>query len=196
MNKLIVIYFFVFSLSAWAVDPKNLPDSSNQLKQWESGEELDSSYQPKKETIRLSWKLGLSAHKDWLEKESNFFSAQVPVLAELYFPITSSFEWLLQAGAGFRLEMEKREACDPSFIPDPPRGTLADNEILQKWYKRDLERATNKDTCYKKKKKEYEYIPYFIGQTGFKYGSDIYVMLQGGTIISLAGDMDWTAELL
>ena len=39
-------------------------------------------------------------------------------------------------------------------------------------------------------------MPYFIGQTGFKYGSDIYIALQGGATMHIEGDIDWTAEFL
>ena len=150
MNKLIVIYFLMLSLNAYALDSKVSSESINQLKQGELVEDLDHSSQPKGEATRLSWKLGLSAHKDWLKKESSFFAVQVPALVELQFPIASSFEWLLQAGVGFRLELTKREICNPSFIPEKPTGNFA-GEFFQKHYKKRLAKATNKETCRKKR---------------------------------------------
>ena len=170
----------MLSISTWAIEPKALPDRPPQFKEMESSVESNNSSQSKKEKRGFSWKVGLSVYKDLIKTESAFFSIQVPVLAELYFPVVSSFEWVLQAGAGFRLKMEKREFCNPELIPDPPSGALADREFWQKQYKEDLERSTNKATCFKKKEKEYWYTPYFIGRTGFKYGSDIYAVLQGG----------------
>ena len=178
-----------------AEKPKAFSDNASQPEKINPSEESNNSSQFKKKK-HLSWKVGLSVYKDVIEKDSDFFSLQVPALIELYFPVSPSFEWLLQTGAGFRLEAEKKEFCDPKFIPDPPSEALADSELMQKLYKEELERDTNKKTCFKKKEWKYWYIPYLVGQTGFKYGSDVYAVLQGGATLSIEGDIGWTAEFI
>ena len=159
------------------------------------GTEGSSLNQPSqyKEKARISWKAGLFKK---LEQDRSVSSLQFPVTGELQLPLSSQFSWLLQAGGGLMLRTKKETICDPDFIPNPPKPPF-DSDFFLENYERRLKKATDKDSCFfKDRKVDKKVIPYFTAQTGFKYGSNVYGILQGGIILSSKGDMGWIGELL
>ena len=176
---LISSLLLILSLNSWGTEEETSVDYSSQYK----------------ETARISWKVGLSGN--WHLQEPGVSLSQFPVMVELQLPIVSPhFRWLLQVGGGLMVKLKTDTVCDPSFVPDPPEPPF-DTEFFQKNYERDFEQSTNRDTCFFKDRTfDKQFIPYFISQTGFQYGSDVYGTLQGGIILSTNGDIGWTGELL
>jgi len=144
-----------------------------------------------RETARLSWKAGLSRNKNLqMEKPISF---QVPVIMlELQLPVSDPyFKWLFHLGGGLLVEF--KSICNPFFVPEPPEHPF-DTPFFQRNYEKDYKKTTNPDTCSKKITSKS--LPFFISQTGLKYGSGLYGILQGGIMLTTEGDVGWTGELL
>ena len=175
---LISSLLWVISLNIWGVE-KTSSDHSSKYK----------------ETARISWKIGIL--KNWHLQKRDKSAFQFPAIVELQLPVSIPyFKWLLHAGGGLIIDTETETVCDPSFVPDPLPPPF-DSEFFQSNYEERFDKATNIDTCPFKDQKVYRrYTPFFITQTGFKYGSDVYGVLQGGVMLSTKGAVGWTGEFL
>ena len=175
---LISSVLLVISFNIWGVEETS-PDHSSQYR----------------ETARISWKIGIL--RNWHLQKKNKTAFQFPIIAELQFPVSIPyFKWLLHAGGGLIINTETETVCDPSFVSDPP-GSPFDNKFFQRNYEGHFSETTNPDTCFFKDQKVYrQFTPFFVTQTGFKYGSDVYGVFQGGIMLSTKGDVGWVGELL
>lgn len=187
-RALISLLLFILSINTWGMEET----PSDYLSQYrETASNYPSQYT---ETFRLSWKIGVLGN--WNLQQRNKFAFQFPAIMELQLPVSSPhFKWLLQAGGGLTIDLKTETICDPFFVPDPPKPPF-DSEFFRRSYEERLNETTNKDTCSKDRRFYSQFTPFFISQTGFKYGSDVYGILQGGIILSIRGDIGWAGELL